>query len=204
MSFIRSVARAVLPQAVRREIHHRVHAVVLRRLADRAFLEGSIVPWLDDRGIRNVLSIGVRAYTAHYPDLLARRGITMWTSDIDPEAARWASADRHVVADVCALSPRDFPLRFDAVLYNGVVGWGVDAPEAVVASFRALHSLVAPGALMVFGWNDDRSADPLGLDGIADLWEPIDGPHGATRRRFDDVTHVYDFLRARPLSAADH
>ncbi len=200
MNYIRSIARAVLPRAMRREIYDCVHAVLLRRAADRVFLEGAIFPWLETHAVCDVLSIGVRPYTAHYPDLLRRRGMRVWTSDIDPETARWATAD-HVVADVCTLSPADFPVRFEAVVFNGVIGWGVDDPVMIRRAFQALHSLVAPGAVMVLGWNHDRCADPLTVGGVADLWETIPGAGGPSRRRFDDATHVYDFLRAREVAA---
>ena len=200
MDFIRSLARAMLPRTLRREVYDRVHAALLRRAPDRVFLETAIFPWLETLAVRDVLSIGVRPYTAHYPGLLRRRGMRIWTSDIDPETARWATAD-HVVADVCTLSPGDFPVSFDAVVFNGVIGWGVDDPAMVRRAFEALRSLVAPGAVMVLGWNHDRCVDPLTVEGVADLWETIPGAGGLSRRRFDGATHVYDFLEAREVAA---
>ncbi|MER2604701.1 MAG: hypothetical protein ABTQ29_02620 [Siculibacillus sp.] len=197
MSFIRTMARAVLPKAVRQGIHARYHAAVVRRLPDRVFMESRIFPWLEAQKPRRVLFVGVRAYTEHYPRLLAERGMHVWTVDIDPDAARWGAAD-HLTRDVCALVPADFPEPFDAVVFNGVIGWGVDEPEPILAALGALRSLVPDGAPMVIGWNDDRSRDPLALAGVSEQWESIAGPSGTTRRAFEGVTHVYDFVRARP------
>lgn len=187
----------VLPVDGLRDLYWRLQARRIRTLPDRVFLEARVVEHFQGCGATNVLFVGTRPYTSHYPGLFADKGIALWTSDIDPDCARFGSPARHRTADLLALEPTTFPIEPDGVLLNGVIGYGVNEPEQIARALAALASVCAPGAALVLGWNTDRSVDPLSLPQTAALVSPVPGPDGKTRKTFDTSTHVYDFLVLR-------
>ncbi len=192
----RTVWRFVVPQPLRQELHEHRVAVATRKLADRQFMEAYIFPWLARAGAQRILSIGCRNYSAHYERVLTRYGIEFTTNDIDPYARRFG-AKRHVIADVRFLKPSDFSEPFDAILLNGVIGFGLDEQPAVDNALAALAALVPSGALLICGWNVGRGFEPdAEVYGRAGFDETR-GPTGPSRVTFDTVTHVYDFLRRR-------
>jgi hypothetical protein len=87
--------------------------------------------------------------------------------------------------------------RFDGVLCNGVLGYGINGAEPQAAAIDSLAALVEPGGWVLIGWNTHRCADPL--------------LHGSARRHFapaaldglpprqvvPGTTHVFDILRRR-------
>jgi SAM-dependent methyltransferase len=175
-----------------------------RRLPDRRYLERKILPWLarESGPQPHILSIGCQVMTAHYERLLARRGAHYSTVDIDPEASRFG-ARHHLVKSVTDLAPPDFPTPVDAVLFNGVIGWGLDEPKDLEAAFAALAALLQPGSHLILGWNTDRRIDPIAdIDNATALFSVCPGPTDEKRVTFPGVTspgsyHVYDFLRRK-------
>lgn len=192
----------LLPARLRHRVYAALEPHIVRRLPDRRFMEQRIVPALAADGAKRVLFVGCRSYTEHYPAVFARHGMELWTCDIDPEAARFGAAGRHRTIDVCKVSAAHFPVRFDAIVFSGVVGFGVDEPAAVHAALRALSGLLRSKGRLVLGWNSDRSADPLGDQRITELFTPRPLAGVPVRARFETVTHVYDFLAPTPVQAA--
>lgn len=145
-------------------------------------------------GARHVLEVGCRRYTRDHARLFESLGMTLWTCDIDPAAARFGAQGRHRTVDVCQLRADTFPVAFDAVSLNGVIGFGVDQPDQIIAAVQALASILQPGARVIVGWNTDRSIDPMTLPGVAKRLVPLEGGRVPSRVTFDGVTHVYDNL----------
>lgn len=166
-------------------------------LPDRRFVETTLLPAIAASGAKTILYVGVRSYTRRYPDLLQRLGVETWTTDIDPVAARHGVKGRHRVSDVADLKPEDFPVRFDLVVFSGVIGFGVNSRSQIDAAARALAGMTAPGGRLVLGWNHDNAADPLQTSDWGRLFERAALPGIAERVRFDGATHVFDVLARR-------
>ena len=190
------VWRSVVPRPWRHELREHRIALETRKLPDRRFMESEIFPWLAHSGVRRVLSIGCRNYSGHYERILARRGIELTTSDIDPDARRFG-AKRHLTADVTLLKPSDFDGPFDAILFNGVIGFGLDEQPAIDNGLTALAALTSSGAPLISGWNVGRGFLPDAEVYARAGFDETPGPTGLSRVTFDTVTHVYDFLRRR-------
>lgn len=176
-----------------------INRQLVRRLPDRRYLEREILPWLAcESGLQpHILSIGCLSHTVHYEAMLKRRGARYSTVDINPAASPYG-ARHHVVKNVTDLVPSDFPASVDGVLFNGVIGWGLDEPQDIEDAFAALAVLLRRGSLLVVGWNTDRSADPIAaIQNATALFSVCPAPTGEDRVTFPGSTHVYDFLRRR-------
>ncbi len=186
---------------VSKALFEHVHSLIfdknISESPDRKYFELSIIPFLAQIGVKNVLFVGCRAYTQHYPRLFEEQGITLFTCDIDPFSERYGSPGRHRTIDVCAISPQVFPVAFDAAVFSGVIGFGVDTVPQIERAALALASLLAPGSVLVQGWNSDRSCDPLANP----VWQSRftrTCKTGMTQRiSFKDATHVFDILERR-------
>ena len=189
-----------------RYAHHRKWRRIRRETwaADRAVLETEILPALAaDPAAAPVLFVGVGWYTADYPALFPAAAFV--TVDIDPSVARFGAADHRV------LDLREVPAQFDAgtfgsVVCNGVFGHGLDEMDAVVSAFRAMHTVMRPGATLVVGWNDTEPFRPPALEALAAQagFVPATGAGlQAWRTPIDSPTrHVYDVYRASDAAAS--
>lgn len=189
-----------LPKVLREHIHSLLFDRNVREMPDRKYLEQTIIPLLADLKMRNVLFVGCRAYTSHYPRLFAERGIALYTCDIDPFSERYGSPGRHLTIDACALSPEVFPVAFDAVVFSGVIGFGVDTMPQIEQAAIALATLLSPKGILVQGWNTDRSIDPLTNPVWQSLFARTRKKGMMQRKSFANSTHVFDVLERRSNS----
>lgn len=164
---------------------------------DRRVLEEVILPFYAARAdIREVLSVGVRDYTGHYPGLLP--GKSFYTLDNDPLVRRWGGC-RHVVDGVENLALHFAPASLDLILLNGVFGWGLDRLEGCEKAIAACHGCLRPGGELVVGWNDVPQHRPFPLESIQALGRFVPEcfpPLGV--QRYVTATanrHTYDFYR---------
>ncbi|PZU77244.1 MAG: methyltransferase [Brevundimonas sp.] len=164
----------------------------IRALPDRRVLIETYIPALARIGGR-VLWIGCRAYTRQDYPALARHGAEVWTTDIDPKAVRWGQPGRHRTGDVCAIDQVFAEQTFDAVVCNGVLGFGADTPQMQDQALAAMGRVLRPGGLLLLGWNTDKIDDPLTVPAAA-AYKPAPFAGQPPRVRFDAVTHVYDTL----------
>ena len=165
------------------------------RPLDRRVLEDRVLRQLAAAASpQHILSVGVRAYTRHHEALLAPHRLS--TIDIDPAVARHGSTLRHVVGSVCDADRHFAAESFDAVVMNGVFGWGLDTRADVDTALIALHHVLRPGGLLVIGWNDVALRRPFPLSsasalrrfepqGIAALGVASLRLGGPNRHRFD-------------------
>lgn len=121
-----------------------------------------------------LLDVGRADYTVHYATLARARDYV--TVDVDP--ARGAD----LVADVTSPSfverARALHPEYGTVLFNGVVGYGVNDLAGVVASVRHFHALLRRGGELLVGWNEwdiDRTMMVRALAGAGFENVPIDG-----------------------------
>jgi SAM-dependent methyltransferase len=172
-------------------------AARMSRHPDRTLLTDHYLPAFAAAGGR-ILWVGCRDYCAGYPEMLERQGAEAWTTEIDPRQAEWGRAGRHRVGDVCEADRLFADLTFDAVLCNGVLGWGVDASEDQGRALAAMAAILRPGGRLLLGWNTDRMADPV----VGGLTAPAfaSAPFGDLPARLEvaGTTHVYDLLIRAP------
>lgn len=168
----------------------------IRELPDRMVLSDVWIPAFAEQGGR-ILWVGCRAYTAtDYADL-ETQGAEVWTTDIDPGAARWGHAGRHRTGDVCAIDTVFPDITFDAVICNGVMGYGVDTVEQQRQAMAAMAGVLRPGGRLLLGWNTDKIDDPV-AGGLLEPWfDPAPFAGQPSRIGFETVTHVYDSLIRR-------
>lgn len=166
----------------------------IRGLPDRVAMAQDYIPAFADLGGR-ILWVGCRDYTAADYEPLEARGGEVWTTDISRSAARWGRPGRHRTGDVCGVDALFRDVMFDGVVCNGVLGWGVDAPEQQARALKALAAVMRPGGLMLLGWNTDKIADPIAAGLAAPWFAPSAIGDQPPRRTFDGSTHVYDGLR---------
>ena len=187
-------AKQILPSPARRAIAV-VERWTIRQLPDRSYMRSVIVPLICNSGATRVLFVGCQDYTFEYLRLFATRGVEIWTVDIDPAASRWGMPERHITADASKLDTIASCPNFDAILFSGVLGFGIDDVPTARRTFRGFARVLAPGALLVIGWNTDRTSDPRSLPEYGQFFEQVRNPMIAARRSFDGSTHIYDFLQ---------
>lgn len=133
----------------------------------------------------SILWAGCRAYTVPYYTLLELQGGLVSTLDHDPPAAAYGRPGRHVTGDLRAAHVLYGRGAFDAVLCNGVFGFGINADEDQSAALAAMHAVLKPGGRLLLGWDTDRidsaaalaRAAPLfTLQGFSDLPALITAP----------------------------
>jgi SAM-dependent methyltransferase len=173
----------------------RRHGVV--SVADRAVLTEVVLPALrQEVGGADVLFVGVEWYTAGYDALFPDGNLV--TVDIDERQQEHGSA-RHVIADVRELARHFDPGSFGAVVCNGVIGHGLDAPDDVDQALAAMARCLAPGGTLVVGWNDTDELRVPGLEAAARAAGLVPSPGaGLPEWRsapLGPLRHTYDVYR---------
>jgi SAM-dependent methyltransferase len=168
----------------------------ISRSPDRGFLVRDYLPAFAAEGGR-ILWVGCRPYTADYYAALEAHGAEVWTTDIEDRAEAWGRAGRHRTGDIGDAGRLFGDLQFDAVLCNGVLGWGVDSAQDQARALAAMADILKSGGRLLLGWNTDKMADPIAAGLAAPHFEPAPfGPLPA-RLAVPEVTHVYDLLVRR-------
>jgi len=146
-------------KAARRSLMAKVDAAAdLARSPDRVLLVDAILPALGGEGGR-VLFVGVRAYTQGYPAILEAGGGECWTLDRDPRAERYGVGERHVTADVRCVGEVWPAARFNAVVGNGLFGFGLNTRSQQADALAAMAVVLRVGGRLVLGWNTSRASE---------------------------------------------
>lgn len=169
----------------------------IRRRPSRRFLEGTILPWVARHHSR-VLFVGTAPYTYQIARLFRRGGDHYTTIERERAGAMWG-ARTHIVAPIEEIGRHRPNGYFDCVVFNGVFGFGIDAIEAQRATIKILHDALAPGGLLLVGWNSNLVLD-LGELGLFDpYFTAAQGLPWPNRISFPlPETHVYDFYTRKP------
>lgn len=169
---------------------------------DRRLLEHAILPVLGhEPGVDRVLSVGVAWYTQEYERITAVK--TFLTLDHDPARASFGAPGRHVVGELVDLEsvfPASEP--FDAIVMNGVIGFGLNTAEDVQRGLRACAARLRPQGTLVLGINEELAPPSLPSLLSAGLFEPRSfgaWPDGRVTVEvpFREHTHTFVFLRRR-------
>jgi SAM-dependent methyltransferase len=186
--------RRRLVRHVPRRLLYGLSWILMLGMRDRLLLDQRIIPKLIDCGGKNVLSIGVAYYNAHHPMLFAARGAALWTIDIDEQKAIWGSPGRHITGDALDLARHLEVEAFDAVILNGVLGYGIDDVCSTDRVLRAIVTVLKPGGRLVIGWNRDKTRDPMAQPATKNLFRPCALLDGTAHLALHDSTMIYDFL----------
>jgi len=191
--------RKIIPASIANTLKRKLRSLGISESPDRTVMTKEILPALAALKPARILFVGCQAYTARYDRWFASEQTEYWTIDVDPETARFGSPNRHVVDGVQNLGGHFAPAFFDAIVLNGVIGFGLDEPTAIAQGLRACHAVLRPGGVLLLGWNTDRSGDPLEMDAMQCCFQHRDALKiGARRRRIPGCTHVYDTCVALP------
>jgi hypothetical protein len=185
-------AKLIVPYRVRRWLLLNVLQVHRGYIAppSRTWLETDVMPKLPGRSYRNILFVGAAPYTWRYEEIVTKAGGRLQTIDVRASARVWG-ARKHAAIPVQQID-RYFPERhFDAVVINGVLGFGVNSAEEVIDTLRASSAVLRECGLLLLGWNTDASRDPMPLAEAAGFARDAAYP---TRVEFQNESHVYDFL----------
>ena len=163
-------------------------------------LEQVILPAYAQRSdITRVLFVGCAAYTQHYGELFSGR--EYWTMDPAPRLRKYGSA-HHITDTLQNLGQHVEPGYFDLIVCNGVLGWGLNAPDEADAAFATCFTHLRAGGDLLLGWNDVVLRNRVLPDDVAALQRfqrvPM-GPSQTARWRIDVANcHVFDFYQ-KPL-----
>jgi SAM-dependent methyltransferase len=145
--------------------------------------------------VDSLLFVGTRWYTRHYAEGWGEKRFV--TLDVDPAAARFG-AQHHVTASAADVALHLAPGSFDAVIFNGVYGWGMNDADDVQRALLGFHQVLRPRGHLVFGWNDVPARIPFAwheLPAMA-LFEPLHfAPLGCRSLELPtDNRHRFDFF----------
>ena len=163
----------------------------------RLYLESTLLPWIAERYAR-VLFVGTAPYT-HQIENLFRRGSDHYTTiERESGGAIWG-ARNHIVAPIEEIGRHRPNGAFDCIIFNGVFGFGIDDVDAQRAVIKVLHDALAPGGLLLVGWNTNLVSDPEALGLFEPYFTAAEGLPWPRRTSFPlPETHVYDFYTRRP------
>jgi SAM-dependent methyltransferase len=124
-------------------------------------LEEIILPYFaKDRRYRTILFVGCAAYTQWYEELFQHQ--EYWT--IDPKRVkRQYGSKRHVTASIAHIGRYVTKDYFDLIIINGVIGFGLNRPEAIEQALEACYDVLAPRGILLIGWNDTVQRAPLDI-----------------------------------------
>ncbi|NTU98441.1 methyltransferase domain-containing protein [Candidatus Falkowbacteria bacterium] len=146
---------------------------------DRNVLERIIFPnVLAAYEPQSVLDIGREDYQQFYNEFF--EGRELWTMDRRPTRVEFG-AEHHISADVVTLKKHFKNNYFDLIIMNGVFGWGLNDPKKIEKTFAAIHDILKPGGVFIFGYNDWPNK-PMEIEAIENLkklkplyFEPLKG-----------------------------
>ena len=164
---------------------------------DRTILECVILPYYQlSKEHQSILFVGSDWYTHGYSRMFARKSYR--TIDPDPAHARYGSQN-HIVDILGHIERYVEPDSLDLIVVNGVVGWGLNAPEAADETFAACHRVLRPGGHLLIGWNDVPAYRPFTLSTIQSLkkFRPLEfEPLGRSQYLVDNEwRHTFSFYR---------
>ena len=163
----------------------------------RVYLEEVWLPYLGQ--FPPVLDVGKASITAHYPRLF---GTDQYVSvDVEPRKAPDLVAD--VTTPEFVDQARARHPTYGSILFNGLIGYGIDSLAAVEVSLRHFHLLLRTGGHLLIGWNEwdiDRHAlgEVLRRQGFENL--PIQGMEVFAPEEtpgFEHLQHHYTHWRKR-------
>jgi hypothetical protein len=115
-----------------------------------------------------------------------------YTIDSRPSARVWG-ARKHVIAPIQEAHTHFKEQGFDAVILNGVFGFGVNSKDEQNDTVHAVEKILHPGGLLLIGWNTDLTESPLLLSSLRAGFAAAGMLPFPGHAEFMGETHVYNF-----------
>ncbi len=137
---------------MRGEVLHLAWRCGLYHPPDRRVLEHYILGSLaSDPAIERVLFVGVQWYTKNYSARL--EGKIFATIDSRPSVARFGGSP-HQIGRIQDLSEHFPGVAFDAIIINGVIGFGLDNVADINSALDACRNALRHGGWLILGINE--------------------------------------------------
>jgi hypothetical protein len=177
--------------------HRRIEA-----LPSRKFLNAVLAPALAAAGHRRMLFVGAQPYNLPFYAQCEALGIDVWSVDFDPASARYGAPGGHFVGDIRNIHALVGAMTFDIIMFNGILGFGINSAPDAVAAVEAMARIAQPNTLLVVGWNPGRTNDdemaairlllsPTALETVPEV--TIFPARGRAQRN----PHLYEIFRFR-------
>lgn len=204
---VKHVLRSVLPQAafdrvvnLKEHLKYQIWGAQPIDTEDRRLLEGPIFEWLNGHMPDNagLLFIGVAPYTEHYYEMLNAQ---VFTIDLDPSLAVHGVPDHHIVGSALKLVQYYDPDSFDAIIANGLIGYGLDDGESFAQLLDQSWTCLRRGGVFILGYNNDPyhlNYDPLQYiraSGFSPMTPQAQGIAGYVHQCASENNHCYIFLQ---------
>ena len=123
---------------------------------NRLFLENQIFALLNARfkqqsARARCLFLGTDKRSWHYPKCLDAE---LYTMEIDPKKAIYGNRGHHTIGSAGELLQHYAPRSFDAVIANGLIGFGMNQLQDCEALLGSAHAVLKADGLLVLGYND--------------------------------------------------
>jgi SAM-dependent methyltransferase len=164
---------------------------------ERYILEQKIIPYfIQDPSWQRILFVGCGSYTKHYYKWFAAK--EYWTIDYNPMKAIYGSK-KHITDSLTNLNLHFQPNQLDAIICNGVFGWGLNEREDVEKAFSACFDSLKTGGILVIGWDDIPEKKPFPLNSCQSInqftpyqFPPLKTPEYSHQEDLSDK-HRYNF-----------
>ena len=123
---------------------------------NRLFLENQIFDLLNSRfkqqtAAARCLFLGTDKRSWHYPKCL---NAELHTMDIEPKKAIYGNRGHHTIGSAGELLQYYSPHSFDAIIANGLIGFGMNQLQDCEALLAGAHAVLKADGLLVLGYND--------------------------------------------------
>ncbi len=143
------LVRHILPRPLRK----RMGNIIIASLPSRMHMQTVLLPAIAAAGCTRMLFVGAQSYNLGFYRDCAALGITVWSLDFDPASALYGAPAGHFTGDIRRVDSLTGDLRFDVIIFNGILGFGINTAPDAIAALEAMAKIAAPGALLLVGWN---------------------------------------------------
>ena len=169
---------------------------------NRVFLETRVFQFINEtyggkqpRG--NGLFIGTDKRSWHYP---AELDLELHTIAIEKKKAIYGNHKHHIVGSATELERYYDANFFDVVIGNGLIGFGMNAPEQCEQLLAGAASLLKDDGLFIIGFNDGPEFVSFKVKQASNYQlfdEFIPGHFGLTQSTYEFGDHTFVFLKKR-------
>lgn len=166
----------------------------------RVFLEQQVFGYLNNQAVvqsteSELLFLGLDKHNWHYPRLLRANFHSL---DISPRSEVYGRSGRHWRGDALEMAAHYGADRFDVVIANGLLGFGIDTASDLRRLLAQCHAVLKAEGLLVLGYNDLPERTPFPVEVGSGFREFVPGIEGVASSRYlvdDAFRHVYCFFR---------
>ncbi len=129
----------------------------IEALPSRQYMQNAMIPAIAVEGRRRMLFVGVQSYNLPFYSLCAESNIGVWSVDYDAASAAYGAPQGHFIGDVKQIAVLAPTLKFDVIVFNGILGFGVNTAADAVAALESMKHVVEPNAILIVGRNPGRT-----------------------------------------------